>query len=79
MIETQDRTSLVLPALQVTSRELEVLLLVREGLTNRQIGRSLSIAEATVAKHLEHIYVRTGARSRTHAVTLCQELLPARL
>jgi DNA-binding CsgD family transcriptional regulator len=64
------------PAPPVSGRERQVLRLVRDGLTNAQIGRRLAIAEATVAKHLEHVYARTGARSRTQAVDLCQELLP---
>ncbi len=59
----------------VSPRELEVLRLVREGMTNAQVARRLGIAEATVAKHLEHVFSRTGARSRTHAVALCAELL----
>ena len=78
MIEPEERSLRIYPALRLTSREREVLQLVREGLTNRQIGRSLSVAEATVAKHLEHIYARTGARSRAHAVALCHDLLLTR-
>ncbi len=49
--------------------------LVREGMTNVQVARRLGIAPATVAKHLEHVFARTGARSRTEAVTLCADLL----
>ncbi len=63
------------PEVPVSARELEVLRLVREGLTNAQVARRLHIAERTVAKHLEHIFARTGARSRTQAVTICEELL----
>lgn len=62
---------------RLTDREQEVLVFVRDGFTNAQIARRLSISEATVAKHLEHIYAHTGARSRTHAVTLCHDLLPS--
>jgi DNA-binding CsgD family transcriptional regulator len=46
-------------------------------MTNFQIGRRLAITEATVAKHLEHIYAHTGARNRAKAVSMCQDLLPA--
>ena len=61
----------------VTPRELEVLGLVRDGLTNAQVGRRLGIAEATVAKHLEHVFAHTGARSRAQAVALCVDLIDA--
>ncbi len=55
---------------QLTPRERQVLELVREGRTNAQVARRLAISESTVAKHLEHIYVRTGAHSRLEAVSL---------
>ncbi|MET7397638.1 helix-turn-helix transcriptional regulator [Dactylosporangium sp. NPDC005572] len=55
---------------RLTGREREVLMLVREGLSNAQIGRRLVIAESTVRKHLEHVFARTGARSRTAAAAL---------
>lgn len=63
------------PSPEVSPRELDVLRLVRDGLTNAQAARRLGIAEATVAKHLEHVFARTGARSRTQAVALCAALL----
>jgi DNA-binding CsgD family transcriptional regulator len=63
------------PEPAVSPRQLEVLALVREGLTNAQAARRLGIAEATVAKHLEHVFAKTGARSRAQAVAMCAELL----
>ncbi len=59
------------PAPKLTPRETEVLARVRDGMSNSQISRTLGIAESTVIKHLEHIFSRTGARSRTQAVQLC--------
>ena len=56
-----------LPSL--TNRELDVLQLVAEGLTNRQIARALFISPATVRTHLEHVYEKLGVRTRTAAVT----------
>ncbi|MEV6493486.1 helix-turn-helix transcriptional regulator [Actinoplanes sp. NPDC051633] len=53
----------------LTTRERQVLQLVAAGHTNRQIGRRLSITEATVRKHLEHIFERLQVTSRTSAVT----------
>jgi DNA-binding CsgD family transcriptional regulator len=52
----------------LTDREREVLMLVREGKTNSQIARELWIAHGTVRKHLEHIYRKLGVQSRTAAL-----------
>jgi DNA-binding CsgD family transcriptional regulator len=64
------------PAPRLTPRETDILALVREGLSNAQVARRLVISEATVRKHLENVYARTGARSRTQAVHLCDAVLP---
>jgi two-component system, NarL family, response regulator len=52
----------------LTDREAEVLGLVAEGRTNVEIATTLSIAPGTVKKHLDHIYEKLDARSRTEAV-----------
>jgi DNA-binding NarL/FixJ family response regulator len=54
----------------LTSREQEMLRLVAEGLTNREIGQRLSISEETVKVHVRNIYGRIQARSRAHAVAI---------
>ena len=56
-----------LPSL--TERELDVLSLVAQGLTNREISSRLFISPATVRTHLEHIYDKLGVRSRAAAVS----------
>jgi predicted ATPase/DNA-binding CsgD family transcriptional regulator len=48
----------------LTRREAEVARLVAAGLSNREIGERLVIAERTVETHLEHIYVKLGIGSR---------------
>jgi DNA-binding CsgD family transcriptional regulator len=48
---------------------------VKEGFGNTQIARRMGIREGTVEKHLEHIYARTGARSRVQALNLCAAAL----
>ena len=53
----------------LTTRQWQLLRLVAAGHTNGQIGRRLSISEATVRKHLEHIFERLQVTSRTAAVT----------
>jgi DNA-binding NarL/FixJ family response regulator len=51
----------------LSPREREVLALVAQGLSNRQIGRRLFIAEATVKVHMGHILEKLGVGSRTSA------------
>jgi LuxR family maltose regulon positive regulatory protein len=58
----------------LTGRELEVLALMADGLTNRQIADRLFIARGTVKAHAASIYGKLGVHNRTHAVTRAQEL-----
>ncbi|MEX1264474.1 MAG: response regulator transcription factor [Actinomycetota bacterium] len=51
----------------LTPREREVLSLVRQGLTNRQIARRLGITPGTVRSHLEHAFAKLGVGTRTAA------------
>jgi DNA-binding CsgD family transcriptional regulator len=51
----------------LTPRELEVLGLLAEGCSNREIARTLVVAPRTVAAHLEHVLVKLGAPTRTLA------------
>ena len=52
-------------ATPLTRRQRQVALLVESGLTNDQIARRLGISPRTVRKHLEDLFERTGARTRT--------------
>jgi len=66
----------------LTRRELEVLGLVIDGSTNRQIASALLIAQRTVAAHLEHILFKLDVPSRTAAAIRALELslyIPAQL
>ncbi len=54
----------------LTSRELEVLALIRDGHRNKQIADKLNISEATVNFHIKNIVDKLGANDRTHAVTI---------
>ncbi|MFF4424045.1 response regulator [Streptomyces sp. NPDC001549] len=56
------------PAEALTKRELEVLQLVADGLSNQQISKKLFLSQATVKSHLVHIYAKLGVDSRTSAV-----------
>jgi DNA-binding NarL/FixJ family response regulator len=50
-----------------SARELEILLLVARGFSNRQIAASTHISEATVKRHLANLYAKIGVGSRSEA------------
>jgi DNA-binding NarL/FixJ family response regulator len=52
----------------LTRRELEVLALIGEGLSNREIASQLFLTEATVKTHVNRIFAKTGSRDRAQAV-----------
>ena len=54
----------------LTSRELDVLTLIRDGNRNRQIARQLSISETTVNFHIRNLVDKLQANDRTHAVVI---------
>jgi predicted ATPase/DNA-binding CsgD family transcriptional regulator len=56
---------------RLTRREREVLTLVARGLTNRQIGVELVIAEGTAALHVKHILHKLGFSTRAQAAAWC--------
>ena len=61
-------------ASRLTRREQEVLDLVSQGLTNKEIGRTLYITEGTVKVHVRKICTKLGVRSRTEAAMRAAEL-----
>jgi DNA-binding NarL/FixJ family response regulator len=54
----------------LTTRELEVLRLIRDGYRNKQIAGQLAIAETTVNFHIKNLVDKLGANDRTHAVMI---------
>lgn len=57
-------------ARELTARQAEVVALVARGHTNQQIALRLGISTRTVRKHVEDLFARTGARSRTELAVL---------
>jgi DNA-binding CsgD family transcriptional regulator len=60
--------------LNITRRELEILELVAEGLSNREIAAKLFVSENTVKTHCSRAFDKLGAKRRTQAVQLGKEL-----
>ena len=53
----------------LTPRENEVLALIAEGLSNREIARRLFVSEATVKTHINNLFAKAHLRDRAHAVS----------
>lgn len=54
----------------LSSRELDVLQLLAEGMSNKEIAKELKIADETVKHHISNLRVKLGAADRTQAVAL---------
>ncbi len=61
-------------ALGITKRELEILELIAEGLSNREIAERIFVSENTVKTHSSRLFDKLNARRRTQAVQLGKEL-----
>jgi LuxR family maltose regulon positive regulatory protein len=58
----------------LSERELEVLALIAAGKSNEEIASSLFVSLSTVKTHINNLYRKLGARSRTHAIARAREL-----
>jgi DNA-binding CsgD family transcriptional regulator len=67
-----------LDAFGITPRELEILVLIAEGLSNREIAARLFVSENTVKTHSSRLFEKLDARRRTQAVQIAKAagLLP---
>src|ERR1043165_4943308 len=60
--------------LGITKRELEILALIAEGLSNREIADKLFVSENTVKTHSSRLFDKLGAKRRTQAVQIGKEM-----
>lgn len=68
-VRDQDRVA----SLGLTARELEVLELMAEGMSNKELAERLFVSENTVKTHLSRVFDKLGARRRTQAVQFGKE------
>ena len=61
-------------SLGITPRELQILALIAEGLSNKEIAARVFVSENTVKTHSSRVFDKLGARRRTQAVQLGKEL-----
>ena len=57
----------------LSPRELEILRAIAQGASNKEIGRNLGIAEATVKNHVQQVLRKLGVSSRVHAAVIATE------
>lgn len=58
------------PMQGLTAREREVMELIAQGLSNREIASTLYITEKTVKNHINHLYAKLGVTARRQAIEL---------
>jgi ATP/maltotriose-dependent transcriptional regulator MalT len=63
-----------LAELGITPRELEILQLIAQGLSNREIAEKLFVSENTVKTHSSRLFDKLSARRRTQAVQIGKEI-----
>ena len=63
-----------LESLGITPRELEILELIAQGLSNKEIAERVFVSENTVKTHSSRVFEKLGAKRRTQAVQMGKEL-----
>jgi len=66
------------PPTRLTPRQVQIVRLLDEGLTNKEIASNLSISPATVRNHVHMILEKLGARTRARAAAVVRASLPGR-
>lgn len=58
---------------ELTSKELQILTLVADGKSNKEIAKQLNVAPETIKSHMKNIFLKLGVSSRTQAAMLLRE------
>ncbi len=61
-------------SLEITDREYEVLKLISEGLSNKEVAEKLFLSESTIKTHVSNLLVKLNSKRRTQAIQVAQEL-----
>lgn len=77
LIETTVRP--VAPRPSLTERDRQVLRLLLEGLSNKEIAAKLSVSESAIKASLQQLFAKTGVRTRSHLVRVALEQLRGEL
>lgn len=73
--EAFDEEELRKQGLTFTDRERNIILLMTEGYTNKQIARTMFMSEGTVRNYVSNIYNKIGTNERQTAIVILKELL----
>jgi two-component system, NarL family, response regulator DevR len=76
MSRLRDRAEAVDPLAELTAKEREVLTYIGEGLTNREIGRRMLLAEKTVKNYVSVLLAKLGVQRRVQAAVLANQAKP---
>jgi len=60
--------------LALSDREMEVLQLISEGMSNKEIGEKLFLSESTIKTHVSNLFVKLDVKRRTQAVSKAKEV-----
>ena len=63
----------IIESFHITEREVEIIKLIKAGLTNKEIGGKLNISVNTVNNHIANIFSKTGVRCRIDLLNLFEE------
>jgi two-component system nitrate/nitrite response regulator NarL len=73
VLDASERSNSELRHTELTARERRVLSLVFEGLTNKEIADKIQISESAVKSCLQHLFTKTGVRTRSQLVRAALE------
>lgn len=71
-VANTDTTTAAVDAPMLSARERQILELLAEGLSNKQLARALSVSENTVKTHLGNLYAKLGVGRRTEALAVAR-------